>query len=1144
MSDLDPSAALGELAACKEPFLIGVRHHSPSLAAAMHKILDAAAPKTLFVELPADLSEWLPWLAHPALEAPVALAGVGKNGEELGFYPFADFSPELAAIRWARNRDCDVVAFDLPLSYREPRSARPSRGAAPRIHDGLQALVHARDSHGVWQKLVEARAPGSTSEELRRAALLYGWALRAEEHGGGGVTEHDLQRESHMREQLAKRSGPCAVVVGAFHAAALLPTPRFFSEPPPPTPGPAPTTSLVRYSFELLDDRSGYPAGIRDPRWQQQCFAAAGSAEAQDAAAARAIADVCAKIRSHGHVAGVPDASEALRVARDLAGLRGLATPGREELLEAIATSLAQGQPLGRGRIIAKALDEVFVGRKRGQLAADTPRSGLLPHVEALLADLGLPGPEALSAPPKRFRLDPLRSDLDRRRHIALRRLAACGVAYGTEVLSSGPGATETLTRIWDLQWQPATEAMLELAMGVTLASAAFGALRARARDLGEDGLSCANRLRLLEDSAECGIAALISERFAELGGSFLEEATLQELLAAQELSARLAAGHIAGAGSTPEDVSTLRFAEAGVRSLEGLAGSEVLEDTRAALALTNLHLTCDLGTERLRHVLRSTAREGSALMQGAALGILGLVGAHPITNVGEELGAWVFAPPASESLSGRLRGLLSVAGPLFEASPQLRCGLVAQVETMSDDDFVARLPSLRHGFEALSPAARGRLLDVVAEALDEKNSEALVSLAQSPELLALYAAADRAGAAAVAWSGEASGGQRAPAVPGKAPVEAPRHDHAIGPIDRWRLLLGREREKLANSHQRYALALDDLYGSGRGEGSREGVGQGGGQEPRFPTVRVWQEELEALFDGAVCERVVGRAIESGQSAALLEGNLESLSPSVELLSQVLSLKGGLAESKLGQLRALVARIADHLVAELAIRVQPALRGLAMPRPTRRPGGPLDLPRTIAANLTRAQRAEDGSVRIVPSDLIFSSRGKKSMDWNIVLVVDVSGSMEPSVVYSAMMAAILSRVPWVQVHFIAFSTEIVDLTGHVGDPLGLLLEVKVGGGTHIAKALRYARGLAKVPSRTIVLCLSDFEEGFPLAGLLGAVRDLVSSGITPLGLASLDDKGAPRYSKAIAEAVVGAGMPVAALSPLELARWIGEQLRG
>jgi hypothetical protein len=41
----------------------------------------------------------------------------------------------------------------------------------------------------------------------------------------------------------------------------------------------------------------------------------------------------------------------------------------------------------------------------------------------------------------------------------------------------------------------------------------------------------------------------------------------------------------------------------------------------------------------------------------------------------------------------------------------------------------------------------------------------------------------------------------------------------------------------------------------------------------------------------------------------------------------------------------------------------------------------------------------------------------------------------------------------------------------------------------------------------------------------------------------LDDRGAPRYAKAVAEEVVAAGMPIAALTPMELARWVGERIR-
>jgi Mg-chelatase subunit ChlD len=186
---------------------------------------------------------------------------------------------------------------------------------------------------------------------------------------------------------------------------------------------------------------------------------------------------------------------------------------------------------------------------------------------------------------------------------------------------------------------------------------------------------------------------------------------------------------------------------------------------------------------------------------------------------------------------------------------------------------------------------------------------------------------------------------------------------------------------------------------------------------------------------------------------------------------------------------------------------------------------------------------DSGNPQLVPDRLVFKARARRSLDWRIILVVDVSGSMEPAVIYAAMMAAILSGLPAVTLHFVAFADDVVDLSERVEDPLGLLLEVNVGGGTDIARGLRYARQLIDVPLRTLVVLVTDFEEGGPLPALLAEVRAIAESGARPLGLAALDERGAPHYAQAIAEQVAAAGMPIAAVTPLQLAAWVGEQIR-
>ncbi|KOU33494.1 von Willebrand factor A [Streptomyces sp. WM6373] len=1232
MTHTDPRAAVDALAAAREPYLIGVRHHSPALAAVVPDLLDASGADVVCVELPADFQPWLEHLADPETVAPVALAGTGEDGR-LAFYPFADFSPELAAIRWARRSGAAVLCCDLPLSdpswtpHRAvPHPSPPTDGPAgapcggadaasstasrtvslrdtgtttltdtapeaaggPRraggFADALTAAGTGRDGDDMWDRAVEVLAPGCSPEAVRRAALGVGWALRTD----GPVPDRDLAREAHMRAVIAGAAADghrVAAVIGSFHAPALLApeasgaavagtdapngrAPQADSATAPEgTPGPAPdgacgtvpdalhepsaatgssvgaeaasatgtdgtygpgaapngsagagsgaeagagsegtsggvapgvtpatgerpapgrgpagkasgrgsgaggdtaVTSFVPYSFDLLDSRSGYPAGIRDPLWQQAVLEAGGDPERVREAASVAVTGICRELRRAGHTAGTGEAAETLRLACDLAVLRGLPAPGRGELLEAVATVLGQGEPLGRGRALAHALEAVLVGTARGRTTPHAPRSGLGPSVEAELAELRLPCPE--DPAPREVRLDPLRSALDGRREVLLQRLLVCGASYGEPLTVAATGDGTALGTKWRLSWTPSVPARLDLTgvRGVTAAQAAAGTLGETARRAAADGgPTPAQILAGLAAAARCDLPELVDVRLHEAATALPRTATLPELLDALDLLEALHRGHLPGTSAASRAACaalTDDLLEAAVRSLPGLAGSEDPADAAALVALADRAAAHHLGL-RTDDALAVLAASASPLMQGAALAVRVLLDLDPADALGDRAAGWLDSagtPDSRRALTRRLAGLLTAAGPLLQSSPAALTPLLDRVDHLADQDFLDRLPALRGGFDALAPAARDRL-----------------------------------------------------------PAGA----------------------------RRYAHALDELYGSGHGEGAGDlGTGQGpgrsGGQEASFPTAREWSQELEALFGADVREEVLAGAAEAGRTDVLAQLDPAAVRPSVELLSSVLSLAGGLPEAQLARLRPLVKRLVDELSKELATKLRPSLSGLTTPRPTRRPGGALDLARTLRANLAHARRRPDGTVVVVPERPVFSTRASREADWRLVLVVDVSGSMEASVIWSALTAAVLGGVPTLSTHFLAFSTQVVDLTDRVDDPLSLLLEVRVGGGTHIAAGLAHARSLITVPSRTLVVVVSDFEEGGPIGGLLGEVRALAASGAHLMGCAALDDTGNPRYSVPVARQLVAAGMPVAALSPLALARWVGDRLRG
>ncbi len=361
---------------CRTPLLIGVRHHSAALARALPDLLDTFEPAAVLIELPADMADWIQYLADRETIAPVALSAAGSDGE-LFFYPLADFSPELVAIRWAFQHQVPIIPCDLAVGAKraaapaaKPSGLLPGFGAED-VEDGaeqgeptnadqddspeqllpeLLRRTGARDTGQLWERLVETPSAAQQSEAVRQAALLFGWAIRTSDRR---VDSHTMLREAVMRSTLREAPAHSVAVVGAFHAPALLPEvvaqrqasdKNLLAALTHDKHGPA--ISLVPYAFSQLDERSGYPAGIRDPMWHQRVVQARGVDEL-DRLAVRVATDICRHLREAGHVAGTPDATEITRMVRDLARLRNLPIGGRGELLEAVECCLVQGELFG-----------------------------------------------------------------------------------------------------------------------------------------------------------------------------------------------------------------------------------------------------------------------------------------------------------------------------------------------------------------------------------------------------------------------------------------------------------------------------------------------------------------------------------------------------------------------------------------------------------------------------------------------------------------------------------------------------------------------------------------------------------------------------------------------------------------------------
>jgi Mg-chelatase subunit ChlD len=368
--------------------------------------------------------------------------------------------------------------------------------------------------------------------------------------------------------------------------------------------------------------------------------------------------------------------------------------------------------------------------------------------------------------------------------------------------------------------------------------------------------------------------------------------------------------------------------------------------------------------------------------------------------------------------------------------------------------------------------------------------------------------------------------------------------------LERWRLVLGSAAEPStgglgADAAARDA-ALDWLYGRDP-DLSRRGVRRGGtrhgGSGPSVLTTVDWLDDVHRLFPRETIERLERDAVERYEIHEVVTDPevLARVEPNPTLLRAVLRTKHLMNPEVLRLARRIVEAVVRDLMKKLQPEVRQAFTGTRTRRPSRfRQARDFDFHRTIRANLAHYQPSER---RILIEHPKFVSRVRRHLEqWQLVLIVDQSGSMAGSVIHSAVTAACLWSLPGLKTHLIAFDSEVVDLTADVNDPVELLLKVQLGGGTDIAKAVDYGASLIENPRRAILAVITDFYEGGDEYRLVRTVARLAEQGAQVLGLAALDEEANPTYDHALAGRLADAGAHVGAMTPGQLAAFVAERL--
>jgi hypothetical protein len=670
--------------------LFGVRHHGPGSARSLLQALTTLRPRCILIEGPPEANDILSHAAHKDLEPPVAiLVYAPDRAGRAVLYPFAKFSPEWQAIRFALAKRVPVRFIDLPHVQRADEP--PDRSRSDPL-SGMATAAGYSDTERWWDQLVESRS--GRDIEVFAAIHELMTALRAELDAEASLNEQ--RREAYMRRciraALTEGLESIAVVCGAYHTPALA-RPAVARDDDTllkGLPRERMAAAWVPWSYERLSIASGYGAGIESPLWYELLWEKRSFlGPAWITRAARLLREADIPISS-AHVI------ETCRLADSLSALRGRPIPGLPEYHDASVAVLGSGDALNL-HVISRQWH--FDGRL-GKVPEDFPATPLQQDLAALQKRLRLP-PKAL---PQRRELD-LREPLDLERSLLLRRLAILEINWGKLVEKRG-GEKGTFREIWDISWDAEFGITLIDASrhGHTVEQAAAGMLAQKAAGT----IRLGELVGLLEQALPADLPEAVAALVAAIQNEAATSTDVPQLLEAipplihvhrygnvRATDASLVAQILAGL--VPRMLIGLPQACAGI---DDDAAQELWK--RLRLAGERLVMLRDEGHLRGWHETLSRLGKGESthpLLAGYAHRLLYDAKAIEFDDLARSLSLALSGASAPQVAASWIEGLLSGSGTILIHDDRLRQLLDDWLRGIAASHFVQVLPLLRRTF-------------------------------------------------------------------------------------------------------------------------------------------------------------------------------------------------------------------------------------------------------------------------------------------------------------------------------------------------------------------------------------------------------------------------------------------------------------
>lgn len=532
----------------QQPILFGVRHLSPAGSWHLLELLNRLKPDLVLVEGPSDLTDQLVHITARETKPPIAIMAYSETVPiRTILYPFAVYSPEYQAIRWAyeNHRACRFI--DLPssvfLAIQEKRAIIKEQEqsdelqsdktvvAAININRHIAEITGEDSQETFWERHFEHNQSSGT---YLRGVAEYGSQLREVRDEEPLDEAENMLREAYMKHQIelaiAEGYSPDKIVVvtGAYHLDGIRAVTALSSEEVSSLPTIPTQTTLMPYSYYRLSSHSGYGAGNQAPAYYELLWGSLNTGTPESTAYSY-LSKIAAFQRQSGHMVSVAEVIDAVRLSQTLAQMRGFTVPSLNDLRDSAVTCMGQGK-LSQ---ISLAVANTEIGTVMGSLPDGVSRTSIQADFYRLLKELKLDKYKSTVA--QTLELD-LRENtrvkseqaayIDLWRSFFLHRLQLLGISYVKK--QTNYQAKATWAEVWQMQWSVEAEIQLvESALkGETVELAAAFLFKERI----EQSQSISEAAAIIEDACVCGLPESIKLATSALQQLAIDAASIKEI--------------------------------------------------------------------------------------------------------------------------------------------------------------------------------------------------------------------------------------------------------------------------------------------------------------------------------------------------------------------------------------------------------------------------------------------------------------------------------------------------------------------------------------------------------------------------------------------------------------------------------------